>query len=133
VARSKISFSYDAIGSEILRAPWMAEHMKQRAERIAEEARSRAPVYEGPGHDPSRGSYRDAFRVESTSHGGRKGDRAAGTVINDDEAAVFIEYGTREHTSTVRGRDGGERTVTVPAMPARHVLGAAMMAAAGDE
>jgi hypothetical protein len=133
VARSKISFSYDGIGA-MLRSAGMEQHMIDRAKRIMEAAQASAPVYSGPGPDPTRGSYKAAFRVESTLRGGRKNDRAAASVVNDDyPVAFFIEYGTREHTVTIRGRDGQERAVTVPAMAARHILGSAMMAAAGDE
>lgn len=120
MAGSKISFSYEAIGSEILRAPWMVEHMKARAQRVMDLAQSRAPVYEGPGPDPTRGSYKESFRIESTDRGGIRHDRAEASVINDDAAAVFIEFGTAAH-------DG------VAAQPARHILGSSMMAAAGDE
>ena len=120
MAGSKISFSYDAIGSEILRAPWMVEHMKARAQRIKELAESRAPVYDGPGSDPHRGRYKASFRVESTDHGGFKHDRAAGVVINDAPETVFVEFGHRAHGA-------------IPAQEGQHVLGSSMMAAAGDE
>lgn len=117
---SKMSFSYEAIGSQILRADWMVAHMEARAQKIKEMAESRAPVYDGSGPDPTRGSYKASFRVESTSRGGDRHNRAEATVVNDDPTAIFIEKGTRAH-------DG------IPAMPGRHILGSSLMAAAGDE
>lgn len=133
MARSKISFDYDAIGDQILRSGWMRAHMEARAERVAETARGRAPVYSGPGRDPSRGSYKEAFKVESTTEGGIRHDRAAGIVTNDDPAAALIEFGARAHETTVPDGKGGTRTIKVPAMPARHVLRSSLDAAAGDE
>jgi bacteriophage HK97-gp10 putative tail-component len=119
MAGSKMSFSYEGIG-ELLRSDMLREHMVARAKRIKALAESRAPVYSGAGPDPTRGSYKASFRVESTDHGGIKHDRAAATVVNDDPTAVFIEFGTRAHNG-------------IPAMPARHILGSSMMAATGDE
>ena len=133
MASSKISFSYEAIGSQILRAPWMVEHMRGRAQRMLIAAWDRAPVYTGDGRDDHRGRYRASLRVETTDRGGFRHDRAAGVVIADSPEAVFVEYGRREFTQVIRSRDGKERTVTIPAMAGQHVLGSAMMAAAGDE
>ena len=76
MASSRMSFDYNAIGSQMLRADWMVDAMAKRAQRIMELAESRAPVYEGTGPDPTRGSYKDSFRVESTSHGGVRHNRA---------------------------------------------------------
>jgi hypothetical protein len=118
--RSKLSLDYDAIGSEILRAPWMVEHMRSRANRIMEDAQGRAPVYEGPGRDEHRGRYKESFRVETTSHGGDRGNRAEAKVINDSPEAIFVEAGARAYGK-------------IPARPGQHIMAAAMMAAAGDE
>ena len=120
MAASKISFSYDAIGSEVLRAPWMVEHMRARAERIKELAESRAPVYDGPGRDPHRGRYKDSFKVETTDHGGNRHDRGEATVIADSPEAIFVEKGARAYGK-------------IPARAGQHILGSSMMAAAGDE
>lgn len=120
MAGSKISFSYQAIGSEILRADWMVEAMRKRAERIKEAAESRAPVYDGPGRDEHRGRYKDSFSVESTTHGGDRGDRAEAKVVNDSPEAIWVEKGARAYGK-------------IPARPAQHILAQAMQAAAGDE
>ena len=133
MAGSKVSFSYAALGEQILRSEWMRAQMEARAQRVAAAARARAPVYSGPGGDPHRGRYKESFRVESTTEGGSKHDRAAGIVINDAPEAVLIEYGAREHEVTVPDGRGGTRVITVPEMPARHILGNALSAAAGDE
>ena len=132
MARSRIRFNYDAIGSEILRSDCMAAEMVARAQKVADLARSRAPVYSGSGRDPHRGRYKDSFRVLGTRAGGTKHDRAAGTVVNDAPEAVLVEFGSRAHDVKVRDRNGRERTIHVPAMEARHVLGSSMMAAGGD-
>lgn len=120
MAGSKISFSYDAIGSEILRSDFMEAHMRQRAQRMLTAAWDRAPVYTGDDKDEHRGRYRASLRVETTSHGGDRGDRAEGKVIADSPEAVFVEFGARAYKG-------------IPARPGQHVLGQAMMAAAGDE
>lgn len=130
-SRSKISFSFDGIG-DMLRSDFMAAEMVRRAQKVADLARSRAPVYSGSGRDPHRGRYKDSFQVLGTRAGGRKKDRAAGMVVSDDPTAVFIEYGTQAHDTRIRDRNGRERTIHVPAMPARHVLGSSMMAAGDD-
>ena len=129
--RSKISISYQGVG-DMLRSDFMAAHMITRAQRVADMARSRAPVYSGSGRDPHRGRYKDSFRVLGTRAGGHNKDRAAGIVVNDSPEAVFVEYGSRAHEVKYRDRRGRERTVTVPTMEARHVLGSSMMAAGGD-
>lgn len=130
--RSKISFSYDGIG-QLLRSDFMAAEMVRRAQKVADLARSRAPVYSGSGRDPHRGRYKDSFQVLGTrTGGGYRKNRAAGIVINNSPEAVFIEYGTQAHDTRIRDRNGRERTIHVPAMPARHVLGSSMMAAGDD-
>jgi hypothetical protein len=119
MAGSKMSFSYDAIGSEILRADFMVEHMRSRAQQMLTAAWDRAPVYTGEDRDEHRGRYRASLRLESTDHGGVKGDRAAGVVTADSPEAVFVEFGHRAH-----GR--------IPAQEGQHVLGSALMAAADE-
>lgn len=117
---SKLSLDYESIGRNILRSEVMGLHMRDRALRILLAAHGRAPVYEGPGRDEHRGRYRSSFRIESTSRGGVKHDRAEATVINDAPEAVFVEFGARAYKG-------------IPARPAQHILGSSMMAAAGDE
>lgn len=119
MADSKISFSYSGIG-QLLRSAGMVEHMVERANKIKEEAEARAPVYDGPGRDPHRGRYKESFSVEATPRGGDRHDRAEAKVINDSPEAIYVEHGARAY--------GG-----IPARPGQHILGSAMMAAAGDE
>src|ERR1700744_2458430 len=114
--RSKVSISYQGVG-DMLRSDFMAAHMISRAQKVADLARSRAPVYSGSGRDPHRGRYKDSFQVLGTRAGGRNRDRAAGIVTNDAPEAVYVEFGARAHESTIRGRDGRTRTIKVPEMP----------------
>ena len=120
MATSKMSFSYDAIGSEILRADWMVEHMRARAQLMLTAAWDRAPVYTGEDRDDHRGRYRASLRVETTDHGGYKHNRASASVIAESPEAVFVEFGHRAHGH-------------IPAQAGQHILGSSMMAAAGDE
>lgn len=120
MAGSKMSFSFENIGSQILRADWMVAHMEARAQKIKEMAESHAPVYSGPGRDEHRGRYKESFSVESTSHGGDRGDRAEARAVNSAPEAIWVEKGARAY--------GG-----IPARPGQHILGSSMMAAAGDE
>lgn len=90
---STLTFSYQAIGDELLRAGWMVGEMTARAEAVMAYAEAIAPVYTGTGWDPHRGRYRDSFSVSSTAHGGYKGDRAAGRVHNDSPEALVVEFG----------------------------------------
>src|ERR1019366_8120997 len=55
MAGSKMSFSYDAIGSEILRADCMVEHMRARAQLMLTAAWDRAPVHTGADPGNHRG------------------------------------------------------------------------------
>lgn len=82
---------FEAFGEEVLRSDFMVAEMERRAQLVAKAARADAP-YDPGSTDGTH--YKDAFRVETTKHGGIHHDRAAGVVINDDEAAFFIEYGT---------------------------------------
>ena len=120
MAGSRMSFDYDAIGAEILRADYMVEAMRKRAERIKEAAESRAPVYEGPGRDEHRGRYKESFSIETTSHGGDRRDRAEAKVVNSSPEAIWVEKGARAYGK-------------IPARPAQHIMAQAMMATAGDE
>lgn len=117
---SKMSFSYEAIGSQILRSNLMEAHMRDRAQRILLAALDRAPVYDDPDRDEHRGRYRASFRIESTKQGGDRHDRAEAKVVNDAPEAIWVELGARAYKG-------------IPARPAQHILGQAMMAAEGDE
>lgn len=117
---SKMSFNYDAIGSQILRSNLMEAHMRDRAQRILLAAVDRAPVYDGPDRDEHRGRYRSSFRIESTKQGGDRKDRAEAKVVNDSPEAIWVEKGARAYEG-------------IPARPGQHILGQAMLAAEGDE
>lgn len=117
---SKMSFSYEAIGSQILRSNLMEAHMRDRAQRILLAAVDRAPVYDGPDRDEHRGRYRASFEISSTKQGGVKHDRAEAVVSNTSPEAIFVEKGARAYKG-------------IPARPGQHILGQAMMAAEGDE
>lgn len=83
--------SYAGVG-QMLRAPFMRAEMERRAHRVKDVAEATAPYYEP---DPDGRHYKDAFHVESTDRGGAKHDRASASVVNDDTAAVAVEYGNR--------------------------------------
>lgn len=100
--------SYRGIG-ELLRSAEMEAEMVRRAEKVKAAAEAIAP-YDPDSTDGTH--YKDAFRVESTRRGGLHQDRAAASVVNDDDAAFFIEFGNRN-------------------IPRKRVLGNAMHAA-GD-
>lgn len=103
--RSSFNASYAGIG-EMINAPWMVTDMRRRAEKVA--ARASATARRG-----ETGQYASGFRVESGTHGGRSNDRAYGRVVNDDEGAVYEEFGTSRQE-------------------ARHTLRNALFDAAGD-
>lgn len=91
---SKLTIDYDAFGTEILCADFMVEEMRRRAHLVYE----RAVVLAAPHYDPedkSGAHYITQFRLESGVRQ-HKTSRAYGEVINDDPAAIDIEYGTRE-------------------------------------
>lgn len=88
----------------MLRAPFMEKEMRRRAEKVAEEARAKAPVGD-PKTDSHSGRYKASFRVDSTRHGGRKHDRAAGIVYNDSPEAFYVEFGTSRHAARHTLRD----------------------------
>jgi hypothetical protein len=106
MTRSTMSFSYEEIGAQILRSEMMEDHMRERAEKIADMATSLAVVSDRPS-DPHRGRYRygeggiGGFKVSTVrSGGGYKGDRCMGTVENNAPEAAYQEFGT----STQPGR-----------------------------
>lgn len=95
MAGSKITFSYQGIGDNVLRADFMVAEMGRRAQRVMDRAVETAPVYEGDEEDPHRGRYKESFSVSTTTHGGYRGNRAAGIVTNDAPEAIFVEKGLR--------------------------------------
>lgn len=84
--------SYTGIG-EMIRSPEVRAEMVRRAEKVKAQAEATAP-YDAK----STTHYKDAFHVTSTSRGGKDKDRAAATVVNDDAAAFFIEWGNANIT-----------------------------------
>jgi hypothetical protein len=89
---AKLRASYSGIGA-MLRAPWMLAEMVKRAETVMEYAQQTAPVGEGTASDPA-GGYREGFAVVPVARGGTKKNRAQALVVNNDDAAVHVEYGT---------------------------------------
>lgn len=78
-----------AFREHLLNAEWMVAEMRARAERglaFAESVAPDAPPY-GEG-------YIASFHVDAGRDGGVHRDRAYATLSNDDDAAVYIEFGT---------------------------------------
>lgn len=99
--------NYEAFGEHVLRADWMEAAMTEVAKKIEAVAETIAP-FDPESKDGSH--YKDAFRVTSTTKGGIHGDRAEARVINDDEAAMYVEFGTRNnaaHHTLTRALDAG--------------------------
>jgi hypothetical protein len=93
-------FSYTEIGEQILRSAMMEEHMRERAQKIADTAEGLAAESTRPS-DPHRGRYKygsggvGGFQVSSVRRGGGyKGDRCEGTVENNAPEAAYQEFGT---------------------------------------
>lgn len=86
------SASYKGIG-EMLCTPEMQADMKARAERVKARAEAIAP-FDPKAKDGTH--YRDAFDVESGITDEGKGHRAFGKVTNTDDAALWIEVGTKD-------------------------------------
>lgn len=77
--------SYRGIG-KMIRSPEMQHEMRRRANRVKAQAEATAPVYTG--------DYKSSFSVESGPRGGWYKDRAYGRVVNSDQAAFYVEFGT---------------------------------------
>jgi len=95
-AVTKFRGSYSGIG-RMLRSPMMLAEMVSRAERVTEYAVETAPVWSGGdvSSDASpEGGYKSGFKIIPVPRGGIKKNRAQALVVNDDEAAIFVEYGT---------------------------------------
>jgi hypothetical protein len=102
---ARFDASYAGIG-EMLVSGFMQAHMRARAEKVAALAQQIAP-YDPDSKDGTH--YRDAFEVSSGVREGRT-RRAYGRVENHDDAAFYVEYGTKNN-------------------PAHHTLGKALDAA----
>lgn len=79
----------------MLRAPFMEEAMRRRAELIRIRATAIAPVGSRSDGDRTPGSYKASFHIRSHSHGGATKDRAEAILYNNDPAAVWVEFGHR--------------------------------------
>ena len=77
---------------ELLRSPMIRADMVRRAEAIKALGEALAPV--GGAGDPHPGQYKASFYVTSTTHGGRRRNRATATVGNSAPYARWVEYGT---------------------------------------
>lgn len=76
----------------MLRADFMEQAMKVRAEEIKGRAIAIAPI----GRDKSHpGRYKASFHVKSHSRGGATNDRAEAVVYNNSPEALYVEYGHR--------------------------------------
>jgi hypothetical protein len=85
---SKYTQDYRGMG-QLLRCDFISAEMYRRAEKVMAAAQAAAP------YDPtSTTHYRDAFHIQLNDRGGNHHDRAVASVVNDDAAAFFIEFGT---------------------------------------
>lgn len=89
---AKFKMSKKGVG-ELLRSPMVEAEMLRRAEVIKDAAVALSPVGESA-RDPHPGHYKGSWETSSTTRGGRRKDRATGTVRNTAYYARFVEYGT---------------------------------------
>jgi hypothetical protein len=106
--------SYEGLG-QLLRSEEMKAEMLRRAEKVAEMARTIAPV--GPESDPHRGDYKAAIKASADVRRTQATERAEGRVEVDVPWAIFVEYGTLQGSATSKGS------------PAQHILGRSLDAA----
>lgn len=100
-----LTWDYKAFGEHVLNAEWMVAHMRDRAEAMKAFAEAIAPF---DVKDRDGRHYKDAFRAEASAHSGVHHDRAAGYLFNDNEAALFVEFGNRntpEHATLRKALD----------------------------
>lgn len=81
---------YEAFRAHVLKAPFMAAEMLRRAEKVKASAEAHAPF---DPDDPDGQHYRDAFTAAVVEDE----ERVRGRVTNDDKAAVFVEFGTKNN------------------------------------
>ena len=77
---------------EMLRAPFMQEAMRVRAEEIKLRAEVIAPVGDATKGDKHPGRYKASFHVRVHDRGGATKDRAEAVVYNDSPEALYVEY-----------------------------------------
>lgn len=87
---SNFKLDYAAFGEHVLRSDFMREAMEGYAEKAKAAAEADAP-FDADSRDGTH--YKDSFRVESRNVGGVHKNRAEALLINDDPAAVFVEFG----------------------------------------
>lgn len=81
---------YAGIG-QMLRSEFMEAAMVALAERAKQVAEATAP------YDPAGTThFRDSFEVTSRRDGGHEHDRASASLVNTDDAALWIELGTSD-------------------------------------
>ena len=112
---SRYKHNYKAFDLEVLCAGFMVEEMRTRAERVKEVAEATAPDA-----TPLGVGYKYQFSVTSGIRT-NKTTRAFGRVTNDSPHAIFVEFGSGEHTDK-NGR-------VIKATPAHRTLGRALDAA----
>lgn len=86
---STFNASFRGIG-DMLKSPEMQAEMERRARKGEELAVAIAP-FDEKSKDGTH--YKERFRVEPRP---RK-DRACAALVNDDEAAFYVEYGTKHN------------------------------------
>lgn len=93
---SDVTVYYEGVG-EMLRSDFIQAEMRRRASLGKDFAEATAPYDPASTDGPH---YKELFRVEDTP---RK-DRACASLVNDDPAALHIEFGTSDtpahHTLT---------------------------------
>lgn len=105
--------------AEMLKGVELQHHLRERAERIAEAARSTAPVGPTDGLTADQvAHYKDSFEVSSgVLYRGLGDSRAYARIENDSDHAAAVEFGNfRTRKQTIQ---------------AQHVLGRAIDAAKG--
>jgi len=96
--RARFKGNYKGVG-EMLVSDKMQDAMEERAERVRGRCVANAPE--------DTGSYKESFRIETGIRPGPK-PRAQSKVINDDQAAAYVEWGTqRTPRFRVMGRAAG--------------------------
>lgn len=88
---SSVELDYEGIG-QMLRSDFMEAEMARRGAKVLAVAEATAPVDEFSEHP---GRYKAAMRLDTTRHGGIRGDRAQAVVSNDSPEAIYVEYGNR--------------------------------------
>lgn len=87
------TYNPDHVGiGQMLRADFMQEAMRLRAEEIKVRAEILAPVGTER-KDTHPGRYKASFHIRVTDRGGATHDRAEAVLYNDAPEAIFVEFG----------------------------------------